>query len=187
MVGSDGASVNGCHNGVKEQLQTLFTWHFGAWCFSHQLELACEDFSKGSRSECKRTSGNYSSANTMTVGSCSSEHWELDSSEHWELDRESMSRGPTCFSFSVRACSNRGSPSNGEDPKLPGIIQNEIIEVAANCIRSIYRDGLRRCPHFSVMADEVSSHGKEILSICLHYLDIDHGNFSFVRISNEHT
>ena len=27
------------------------------------------------------------------------------------------------------------------------------------------------------MADEVTSHGKEILSVCLHLLEIDHKNF----------
>ncbi len=42
--GSDGASVNiGCHNGVKEKLQTLFPWLFWAWCFSHRLEFAFKD------------------------------------------------------------------------------------------------------------------------------------------------
>ena len=42
--GTDGASVNiGCHNGVKEKLQSMFPWLFWAWCFSHRLELACKD------------------------------------------------------------------------------------------------------------------------------------------------
>ena len=56
-------------------------------------------------------------------------------------------------------------------------IQNEIIAVAADCVRSIYKDCISNCPHFSVMADEVSSHGKEILSVCLRFLEIDHENY----------
>lgn len=56
-------------------------------------------------------------------------------------------------------------------------IQNEIIEVAADYIRSIYRDCIKKCPHFSIMDDEVSSHGKEILSVCLRFLEIDHEHF----------
>ena len=56
-------------------------------------------------------------------------------------------------------------------------IQNEIIEVAADYIRSIYRDCINKCPHFSIMGDEVSFHGKEILSVCLRFLEIDHENF----------
>ena len=56
-------------------------------------------------------------------------------------------------------------------------IQNEIIEVAADYIRSIYSDCINKCPHFSIMGDEVSSQGNEILSVCLCFLEIDHENF----------
>jgi hypothetical protein len=52
--------------------------------------------------------------------------------------------------------------------------QNEILEIAANQIRDFYRNCLQHCSHFSLIADEVTSHGKEILSICL---EIDNKNF----------
>ena len=45
-------------------------------------------------------------------------------------------------------------------------IQNEILEIAADQIRDFYRECLRECAHFSVVADEVTSHGQEILSVC---------------------
>ena len=56
-------------------------------------------------------------------------------------------------------------------------IQNEILEIAADQIREFYRTCLKKCPHFAVMADEVTSHGKEILSVCLRLLEIDNVNF----------
>ena len=56
-------------------------------------------------------------------------------------------------------------------------IQNEILEIAADQIRAFYQTCLESCPHFSLIADEVTSHGKEILSVCLRFLEIDHTNF----------
>ena len=56
-------------------------------------------------------------------------------------------------------------------------IQNEILGIAANQIRDFYRRCLGKSPHFSIMADQVTSHGKEILSVCLQFLEIDHSNF----------
>ncbi|XP_062519282.1 uncharacterized protein LOC134194370 [Corticium candelabrum] len=51
-------------------------------------------------------------------------------------------------------------------------IQNEILEIAADQIRDFYRECLRECAHFSVVADEVTSHGREILSVCLRFLEV---------------
>lgn len=47
-------------------------------------------------------------------------------------------------------------------------IQNEILEIAADQIREFY---------ISIMGDEVTSHGKEILSVCLRFLEIDGVSF----------
>ena len=52
------------------------------------------------------------------------------------------------------------------------------MEVAADQIRDFYRCCLQNCKHFSIIADEVTSHGKEILSVCLRFLEIDHRNFN---------
>ena len=56
-------------------------------------------------------------------------------------------------------------------------IQNEILEIAADQIRDFYREYLREWAHFSVVADEVTSHGQEILSVCLRFLEVQKGNF----------
>ena len=40
------------------------------------------------------------------------------------------------------------------------------------------------CPHFSVIADEVTSHGKEILSVCLRFLEV-RTNTEFVAKKQE--
>ena len=56
-------------------------------------------------------------------------------------------------------------------------IQNEILGIAANQIQDFYCGCLRKSPHFSIMADEVTSHGKGILAVCLRFLEIDHLNF----------
>lgn len=56
-------------------------------------------------------------------------------------------------------------------------IQNEILEIAADQVGAFYRICLQKCPHYSLIADEVTSHGKEILSVCLRFLEIDHANF----------
>ena len=55
-------------------------------------------------------------------------------------------------------------------------IQNEIF-IAADQIREFYRRCLRKSPHFSIMADEVTSHGKEILAVCVRFLEVDHSDF----------
>ena len=51
-------------------------------------------------------------------------------------------------------------------------IQNEILEIAADQIRDFYKECLRECAHFSVVSDEVTSHGQEILSVCLRFLEV---------------
>ena len=56
-------------------------------------------------------------------------------------------------------------------------IQNEILGKAADQIREFYRRCLRKSPHFSIMADEVTSRGKEILVVCMHFLEVDHSDF----------
>ena len=43
--------------------------------------------------------------------------------------------------------------------------------------RDFFRECLKKCPHFSNMGDEVTSHGKEILSVCLRFLEVDHDHF----------
>ena len=57
------------------------------------------------------------------------------------------------------------------------MIQNEILKIAVNQIRSFYRECLKTCSHFSIMADEVICHGKEILSVCLRCLEIGNERF----------
>ena len=44
---------------------------------------------------------------------------------------------------------------------------------------------LKNSSHFSVIADEVTSHGKEILSVCLRFLEIDHKNLSVLPKKHE--
>lgn len=41
----------------------------------------------------------------------------------------------------------------------------------ANLIRDYFCQCLEKCPHFSLIADETTSHGREILSVCLRFLD----------------
>ena len=42
--GTDGAAVNiGEQNGMRGRLQHELPWMFWAWCYAHQLELACKD------------------------------------------------------------------------------------------------------------------------------------------------
>ena len=55
-------------------------------------------------------------------------------------------------------------------------IQNEILGIAADQICGFYQSCLHCCSHFSLIADEVTSHGKEILSVCFRFLEIDHNN-----------
>ena len=64
-------------------------------------------------------------------------------------------------------------------------IQNEILDIAADQIRDFYRSCLEKCPHFAVIADEVSSHGQEILCVCLRFLEIDSINFQKKPLKHE--
>ena len=50
-------------------------------------------------------------------------------------------------------------------------IQNEVIAVMANLIRDYFCQCLEKCPHFSLIADETTAHGRENLSGCLPFLD----------------
>ena len=52
-------------------------------------------------------------------------------------------------------------------------VQNEILQIAADQIREFCRICLKKCSHFSILADEVTSHSKEILSVCLRFLEVD--------------
>ena len=56
-------------------------------------------------------------------------------------------------------------------------ILNEILGIAADQIREFYQRCLRKSPHFSIMADEVTSCGKEILAVCVRFLEVDHSDF----------
>ena len=50
-------------------------------------------------------------------------------------------------------------------------IQNEILSIIAEFIRDYFRTCLDKTPHFSIIADETASHGREILSVCVRFLD----------------
>ena len=50
-------------------------------------------------------------------------------------------------------------------------VQDEIIRIAANLIRDYFRQCLELCPHFTVIADETNSQGRQILSVCIRLLD----------------
>lgn len=65
-------------------------------------------------------------------------------------------------------------PKNGK--YIHTDIQNEIIQITADLIRQFISHHLKICPHFSIMADEVTSHNDEILSICIRFLEIQHRN-----------
>ena len=56
-------------------------------------------------------------------------------------------------------------------------VQNELIEIEADQIREFYRGCLKNSPDFAIIGDEVTSHRKEILSVCLRLLQVDHANF----------
>ena len=51
-------------------------------------------------------------------------------------------------------------------------IQNQLLEIAADQIREFYHKCLKSCPHFSVIADEVTSYGQEAVAVCLRFLDV---------------
>lgn len=50
-------------------------------------------------------------------------------------------------------------------------MQDEIIKIAADLIRDHFRKCLEICPHYTVIADETNSQGRQILSICIRLLD----------------
>ena len=56
-------------------------------------------------------------------------------------------------------------------------VQNELIEIGADQIRDFYRECLKNSPHFAIIGDEVTSHGKEILSVCLRFLQVNDWNW----------
>ena len=64
-------------------------------------------------------------------------------------------------------------------------IQNKILDLAAGQIREFYRTCFKKWPHFSVLADKVTSHGKEILSVCLRFLEVDKGDFQMKPTKHE--
>ena len=39
---------------------------------------------------------------------------------------------------------------------------------------------VKNCPHVSILADEITSHGQEILSVCLHFLEVDKVKFETI-------
>lgn len=51
-------------------------------------------------------------------------------------------------------------------------LQNEVIGVIADTIREYFRKCLEKNPHFSLIADEKTSQGREVLSVCLRLLDL---------------
>lgn len=51
------------------------------------------------------------------------------------------------------------------------------MDIAADQIREFHRECLLRSPHFSIMADEATSRGKEVLAVCARFLEIDNVNF----------
>ena len=50
-------------------------------------------------------------------------------------------------------------------------VQNGIISVMADLIRDYFRQCLEETPHFALIADETTSEGREVLSVCLRLLD----------------
>ena len=51
-------------------------------------------------------------------------------------------------------------------------VQNEIMNIVANIVRDDFRKCLEITPHFALMADETTSQGKVVLSVCLRFLDL---------------
>ena len=50
-------------------------------------------------------------------------------------------------------------------------VLNEIISVMADLIRDYFQQCLEETPHFALIADETTSEGREVLSVCLRLLD----------------
>ena len=51
-------------------------------------------------------------------------------------------------------------------------VQNEILNKVANIVRDDFRRCLEITPHFALMADETTSQRKEVLSVCLRFLNL---------------
>ena len=80
------------------------------------------------------------------------------------------------FAKILARCLTWDEPKNAQYTSTT--IQNQIFEIAADQFREFDRTCLKNCPHFAIMGDEVTSHGKEILSVCLRLLEVDSLNFS---------
>lgn len=63
-------------------------------------------------------------------------------------------------------------PANA--PYTSKTVQNEIITVMADLIRDYFRQCFVNTPHFALIADETTSEGREVLSVCLRLLDFAH-------------
>ena len=51
-------------------------------------------------------------------------------------------------------------------------IQNEIVDIIGKCtIQKSILEEIRKAKLFSVMADEVTSHNKEIMPLCIRFVD----------------
>uniref|UniRef100_UPI00358F763F 52 kDa repressor of the inhibitor of the protein kinase-like n=1 Tax=Myxine glutinosa TaxID=7769 RepID=UPI00358F763F len=50
-------------------------------------------------------------------------------------------------------------------------VQTELINVAADLFRDYFRKCLEKHPHFAIIADETTSQGREVLSVCIRLLD----------------
>ena len=57
-------------------------------------------------------------------------------------------------------------------------IQNKILDIAADNIQEYYRKFLRKSSHFSIITDEVTSHGKRIISSLSTFLGCKSCGFS---------
>lgn len=51
-------------------------------------------------------------------------------------------------------------------------IQNDIIKIAADLVRNDVRKCLEKTSHVSLIADETATQGREVLAVCLRFLDI---------------
>ena len=50
-------------------------------------------------------------------------------------------------------------------------VQNEVIKIMSDLIRDYFRQCLETSSHFALIADETTSEGREVLSVCLRLLD----------------
>ena len=51
-------------------------------------------------------------------------------------------------------------------------IQNEVLQIAADMVREDLATTVESTGHFSVLGDEVTFQGEEILSVCLNFVDM---------------